>query len=944
MMARNPPSENPRTSMSIHTNQYIREVLHASEEPPAIPVRYFYTSPLAIDDPLSPLPPPLTGSSASRRHPPRPFSVYDNDALNNTWLDLRRKILKHNEDSCEKRRSMDAAGGSINPAFARVKRKRDGSTSEDSTSGRSKARDIPSRDHLQVEAGLESAEGSLRDESSAAKAGNEASTSLSTSSRPLEPVDLLSSMEPVNTTGTPFIRAPSRTNIPNAGRQRLAEGRQRPAPREFDSYKWDDEIQSDMPPKKNKESTRRRNPKPGPSAKVPVGVSRLHNVVMSAESIWMEPIYWSPVNDIADVIRGTWFYKDTMLPVEVEVANMLELGYIELQPWTQTWTDELNSAIEVGAVGEEKIMHKLWPERSLKLESFRTTSRDINAGFVQNNLDVVADTPEKEREETVESACDLIDISTGPNGPDNKAAGDAQYGMDGRKRQYLKAGVIYANEKEAYLLRPNLQASAYYGRRPLANYIRKGRAIGICVCRGFDQEIWDRLHPVKTSSTAKKARQAVSTSQAGAPPRARQNADPTIAQSERPQVTDLILVIHGIGQKLSERIETYHFTHAINAFRREVNVELGTDSVKSHLRKDLGGIMVLPVNWRLRISMEDDAGRYSDEPEDPALNTYTLKDITPETLPSVRGIVSDVMLDIPYYLSQEHHPKMIAACIQEANRIYRLWCLNNPGFAEWGRVHIIAHSLGSVMAIDILSQQPSHLPPRLGDPSTPEAELPQSHFIFDTKSLFICGSPGGFFLLLKKATLLPRKDRSKPGAESSTTPGVAGDQGTYGCIAVDNIYNIVNPYDPVAYRLNATIDTAYAAMLKPGFVPSASSSWFTLSNPFKNSISSAEAAVGLKPNIPRLPSTVELETHNFSREEIAEKRAYLLNDNGQVDFFLKYGGGALEIQYLTMLGAHSSYWISKDFVRMIVVEVGREFGREGTVAGMRAVKKKKQIG
>lgn len=121
----------------------------------------------------------------------------------------------------------------------------------------------------------------------------------------------------------------------------------------------------------------------GPSDKVPVGVSRLHHVVMDSESIRMEPIYWSPVNDIAEVIRGTWFYKDTMLPVEVEVANMLEAGYIDLQPWTQTWTDELNSAVEVGALGEMKILHKLWPDKPPKPESRPSTSREMNAGLVQ---------------------------------------------------------------------------------------------------------------------------------------------------------------------------------------------------------------------------------------------------------------------------------------------------------------------------------------------------------------------------------------------------------------------------------------------------------------------------------------------------------------------------------------------------------------------------------
>ncbi|KAF2495942.1 hypothetical protein BU16DRAFT_526479 [Lophium mytilinum] len=944
-MARN--DESATASMSTHANQYIREFLHAQERPPEIAARYFYSAPLAIDDPLSPLPPPTTGSS-TRRHPPRPFSKYDNHSLNNTWLDLRRKILKYTESVGEKRGSLDAAGSSTT-AFLRRRTRRDGSSSADDTSrATSKARDIPVGTARANRASTSSAEGSLQRNKDIVGG---AAGSLTGSLRVLDPTDASGSLDNTDTTGTPFIRAPSRKHLPTAGMQRLPEGRQRPAARELDSYKWDDEEDQNAAKNKNDGRRESKNLPASPSAKVPVGVSRLHNVVLSAENIRMEPIYWSPVNDVAQVVRGTWFYKDSMLPVEEDVANMLELGYVELRPWSQTWSDELNSAVEVGAHGEMKILHKLWPEKPSAVDSRPATSSEMNAGLVINTLDVAPDTPEKEREETVQMACDLIDVSTGADGPDNKAGGENQFGADGRLRQYLKAGVIYANEKDAYMLRPNLQPSAYYGRRPLANYIRKGRSIGICVTRGFDQEIWDRLHPPKKSTRATKAREGVSTAQAGASFGRRQEDDPEIAQSERPQVTDLVLVIHGIGQKLSERIETYHFTHAINAFRREVNVELGTDSVKRNLRKDMGGIMVLPINWRLRISMEDAARKDPTEVEDPSMNQYTLKDITPDTLASVRGIISDVMLDIPYYLSQEHNPKMIAACVQEANRIYRLWCLNNPGFAEWGRVHLVAHSLGSVMAVDILSQQPSHLPRHLGDPSTPEASLPKSHFIFDTKSLFLCGSPVGFFLLLKKAALLPRRDRRKPGVDSytATTPGVAGEQGTYGCIAVDNVYNIVNPYDPVAYRVNAAIDAPYAATLKPATVPSASPGWFSLASSSTSSlahpISSAESAIGIKPSTTvRLPSNVELETHNFSREEIAEKRVSLLNDNGQVDFVLKYGGGAFEIQYLTMLGAHSSYWLSKDFVRCIVQEVGRGFGKQGTLAAMRAVKKKGALG
>ena len=87
-----------------------------------------------------------------------------------------------------------------------------------------------------------------------------------------------------------------------------------------------------------------------------------------------------------------------------------------------------------------------------------------------------------------------------------------------------------------------------------------------------------------------------------------------------------------------------------------------------------------------------------------------------------------------------------------------------------------------------------------------------------------------------------------------------------------------------------------------------------------------------------MPTTVELETHNFTKEEIAEKRMYLLNDNGQIDYTLQSGGG-LEWQYLNMLSAHSSYWIRQDFVRFLVVEIGRSPGKAGVVGSIKAAKK-----
>jgi hypothetical protein len=141
---------------------------------------------------------------------------------------------------------------------------------------------------------------------------------------------------------------------------------------------------------------------------------------------------------------------------------------------------------------------------------------------------------------------------------------------------------------------------------------------------------------------------------------------------------------------------------------------------------------------------------YEDGEPDPAANYFTLNDITPSTIPAVRKLISDVMLDIPYYMSQ-HHPTIIKTVISQANCIYRLWCKNNPGFERTGRVHLVAHSLGSAMALDILSKQPTKLPKELSPSKSHMCE----RFLFDTKCLFLVGSPAGFFLLLNRSRCAP---------------------------------------------------------------------------------------------------------------------------------------------------------------------------------------------
>ena len=237
----------------------------------------------------------------------------------------------------------------------------------------------------------------------------------------------------------------------------------------------------------------------------------------------MKPIYWSPVNDVSSVIRGTWFYKDTMLPVEPEVAGQLEDGYIYNKPWTQTWQDELNSCVEAGAEGEAKAVHRLWPD---------------------TKVDNTSDRP-KTGEDRRDSSRSLSTVNV--NLPTSKRAGSiAAEAETDSPRKFANTGVIYIDATDAQILQPSLQPSLARGRTPLAA-IRKGRQIGIAVVRGFDYKAWEKLHPPKRSATASKAQEGAIASRSGtaATTTRREACEACGPEENRPEVTDLVLVIHG---------------------------------------------------------------------------------------------------------------------------------------------------------------------------------------------------------------------------------------------------------------------------------------------------------------------------------------------------------------------------------------------------------------
>jgi hypothetical protein len=100
-------------------------------------------------------------------------------------------------------------------------------------------------------------------------------------------------------------------------------------------------------------------------------------------------------------------------------------------------------------------------------------------------------------------------------------------------------------------------------------------------------------------------------------------------------------------------------------------------------------------------------------------------------------------------MTPHHRERMVEAVSRECNRTYRLWCRRHPNFEKTGKVHVIAHSLGSALLGEILSHQETTVPP-LAKLSKEALYGTKEQFIFNTHgaSVFICS-------LLKVLSSLP---------------------------------------------------------------------------------------------------------------------------------------------------------------------------------------------
>uniref|UniRef100_A0A0N4WST3 DDHD domain-containing protein n=1 Tax=Haemonchus placei TaxID=6290 RepID=A0A0N4WST3_HAEPC len=254
------------------------------------------------------------------------------------------------------------------------------------------------------------------------------------------------------------------------------------------------------------------------------------------------------------------------------------------------------------------------------------------------------------------------------------------------------------------------------------------------------------------------------------------------------EISHLILVVHGIGQKGYENLI------AENA--QQVR-EAVVSAIERCYPEEKSRPMFLPVEWRSILKLDDGVTDV----------------ITLPKMSSMRNVLNSTAMDIMYYQSPLYRREIISGVVRQLNRIYTLFTENNPSFS--GPVSIFAHSLGSVIIYDILlrwspfllyDKYVTHAMVRYFNQFCGALFIPvatvkfhifslyekidgginkmlqysDEELLFKVKYLFAVGSPLAVFLVMRGAThtdLLPAK------------------------MNVERIFNIFHPYDPVAYRL-----------------------------------------------------------------------------------------------------------------------------------------------
>lgn len=352
-------------------------------------------------------------------------------------------------------------------------------------------------------------------------------------------------------------------------------------------------------------------------------------------------------------------------------------------------------------------------------------------------------------------------------------------------------------------------------------------------------------------------------------------------------VKHLVLCVHGIGQNLGKKYEYVNFAHTVNILRSNMK-KLYSESrrLQKYNKEDRSSdwrsncnVQVLPISWRHTIGFQTDATEPNKEnPELPPLGDITLNGVL-----SLRRLLGDIALDILLYGEPYYRKRILTEVKRQLNCTYNLFKERNPSFE--GHVHLIGHSLGSLILFDILSEQE-------------EFKLD-----FKVKNFYSIGSPTGVFKLIQRTKIGFKEDEP----ENTST--------TFQKPECENLYNLFHVCDPISYRMEPLIELSMAQYQAANI-----SHWSV-----GDGIASKVLEFG-EHILKDMPVAASKDQKVGNRKtmlpvEIVEKLTKL-NRTGRLDYMLP--PGFLEVDIIAAAKAHVSYFEEPDIAGFILKEILRK--------------------
>ncbi|PGH29929.1 hypothetical protein GX50_07301 [[Emmonsia] crescens] len=607
------------------------------------------------------------------------------------------------------------------------------------------------------------------------------------------------------------------------------------------------------------------------NVKVPVNEDYLFDVDVQKRELG--PAYW--LGPIYEVRRGSWFFQEgsTLRPCDENLATQLEEGYLKVKPWN--------------------IQRKRSPSNPLP------TDASVPSDDPRNRVPSISNLDQVNRESPASVA---MGASSSTPGTLNET-----YRLFG---SYMNNTVAYQDASTAWLM-----SDDFVSRMSNTVYQRLGAAAGTKVVRGYSESkkvkepadgkaaelipkdqnksIKRRSAPAGSLSSPSAADDKILEQPLAALERQRsplerqmssltgerqdddqlkeleeearkqeekemEDSGEVEGEEEDREIDHLILVTHGIGQRLGLRLDSINFVHDVNALRKTMKSVYAASpdlqALNSQVDSELKNcrVQVLPVCWRHLLDFPKqglkqhrreldlaDADKMAAEDE----HYPSLADITLEGVPAVRNLITDLAMDVLLY--QSAYREHIAGIVQrECNRIYKLFKARNPKFK--GSVSLCGHSLGSAILFDILCHQPrnsAQVKSTSRSSKSRTAEDQQSEAFpldFECADFFCLGSPIALFQMLKGKTIAGRdlKNSRFPyqsqkhidsynafissdistetsRMDSTGSPGFPNSVSSPKC---NQLFNIFHPSDPISYRIEPLISPAMAA-LKPQPLP-----------------------------------------------------------------------------------------------------------------------------